>query len=140
MILFDTDTVTYFFHGDKNVCRKVDKVGDEVLAITLITRYEMLRGRADNLLKAADKVELRKAVDRFRRTEQEISRFEVVGFDEYAIEKFEKLRIEKKLKKMGRADMLIACIALANNALLVTRNTRDFENVVGLRMENWVDE
>lgn len=40
---------------------------------------------------------------------------------------------------MGRADMLIACIALAHNALLVTRNTKDYKNVAGLRLDNWVD-
>jgi predicted nucleic acid-binding protein len=40
---------------------------------------------------------------------------------------------------MGRPDMLIACIALAHDALLVTRNTKDYKGIAGLRMENWVD-
>ena len=38
-----------------------------------------------------------------------------------------------------RADLLIACIALAQDALLVTGNTKDYKDVAGLRIENWVD-
>jgi tRNA(fMet)-specific endonuclease VapC len=43
------------------------------------------------------------------------------------------------LRKIGRADLLIACIALANGATFATRNVRDFKLVPGLRVENWVD-
>ena len=45
----------------------------------------------------------------------------------------------KKLKKSGRADLLIAAITLANRATLVTRNEKDFRQVPGLQVENWVD-
>jgi tRNA(fMet)-specific endonuclease VapC len=43
------------------------------------------------------------------------------------------------LNKVGRADLLIASIALANRATLVTRNRRHFEKVPGLMVVNWVD-
>jgi predicted nucleic acid-binding protein len=49
------------------------------------------------------------------------------------------LRKQKKLK-LRRPDLLIACIALAHKALLVTRNTKDFEKVSGLRLANWADD
>jgi tRNA(fMet)-specific endonuclease VapC len=41
--------------------------------------------------------------------------------------------------KIGRADLLVASIALANRATLVTRNLRHFREVPGLSLENWVD-
>ena len=34
--------------------------------------------------------------------------------------------------------MLIAAHARAENLVIVTNNTRDFERVVGLQLENWV--
>jgi len=139
MILLDTDTATHFSYGNANVRQKIEQVDDEELAIAIITRNEILRGRADSLLKAANEEELRKAAERFRQTEALLSDFLVVSFDDSAIGHFGRLRKQKNLKKMGRADLLIACIALANNARLVTRNTKDYTGVTGLRIENWVD-
>ena len=139
MILLDTDTVTHFSYGNENVRRRVEAAGDEELAITIITRNEVLRGRAESLLKAADEEELRKAVERFRQAEELLADFLEVGLDENSLKNFGRLRKQRNLKKMGRADMLIACIALAHDALLVTRNTKDYKDIAGLRMENWVD-
>jgi tRNA(fMet)-specific endonuclease VapC len=139
MILFDTDTFTYLSYGNENIRHKMEETGDEQFAIAVITRAEVLRGRTDSLLKAANEEELRKAAERFGQTEELLADFLVVGIDDNAIQRFGKLIMQKNLKKMGRPDMLIACIALANDALLVTRNTKDYERVAGLRMANWVD-
>jgi tRNA(fMet)-specific endonuclease VapC len=38
---------------------------------------------------------------------------------------------------IGPHDLLIAAIALANNLTLITRNTREFRRVDGLRLEDW---
>jgi predicted nucleic acid-binding protein len=139
MIILDTDTMTHFSYGKGNVRQRVESVGeDEQLAVTLITWHELLRGRADSLLKAADEEELRKAMERFRQTEAMLADFLVLPVDDGAVQQFGRLRKDKKLKKIGRADLLIACIALAQDALLATRNTKDFSLVPGLRIENWV--
>jgi len=52
---------------------------------------------------------------------------------------FDSLRKNKKLKKIGRRDLLIAAISLAERATLVTRNLKDFRHVPGLQVENWAD-
>jgi len=41
---------------------------------------------------------------------------------------------------VGDNDIYIAVFCLLNGYTLVTRNTKDFENVAGLRQVNWVDE
>lgn len=63
----------------------------------------------------------------------------VVPFDTQAAEHFERLRHLPGLRKIGRADLLIASIALAHRATLVTRNVRHFRPIAGLTVENWID-
>src|SRR5689334_13428861 len=99
MILLDTDTLTHFSYGNANVRRKIEGVGDEELAITVITRNEILRGRAENLLKAANEEELRKAAERLRQAEELLSDFVVVGLDDNSIQHFGRLRKQRNLKK-----------------------------------------
>ena len=40
---------------------------------------------------------------------------------------------------IGGNDLWIACHALADDCILVTNNTREFERVDGLKLENWAD-
>ena len=91
------------------------------------------------MLKAANEDELKKAIERFRLSEEMLADFLIVSIDDAAVEQFGQLRKNRKLRKIGRADLLIACIVLAHDALLVTRNEKDFELVAGLRTDNWVD-
>ena len=73
------------------------------------------------------------------KAERELLEFTIVPFDKASGSDFDRLRQNKKHGKMGRNDLLIACIALANRATLVTRNVKDFQLVPGLRLENWAD-
>jgi tRNA(fMet)-specific endonuclease VapC len=63
----------------------------------------------------------------------------VVSLDEAAAVQFDRLRMVRSLRKVGRADLLIASIILANRATPVTRNLRHFKQVPGLIVTNWVD-
>jgi len=62
-----------------------------------------------------------------------------VPFDQHAVAEFDRLQAIRSLRKIGRADLLIASIALANQAILVTRNLRHFKQVPQLVVVNWVD-
>jgi predicted nucleic acid-binding protein len=100
---------------------------------------EVLNGRVANIRTAANRDELQKAMERFLASESLLDSFIRPDTNEATGEHFERLLKHTKAKKMKRGDMLIASIALANDALLVTRNVNDFKDVPGLRMENWVD-
>jgi tRNA(fMet)-specific endonuclease VapC len=102
-------------------------------------KIEALRGRHEWLLKAEDGTQLLRAQQGLMHTLRHLALFSIVMFDESAAEEFDHLRQNKKLKKVGRADLLIAAIALANRATLVTRNQKDFRQVPGLPIENWAD-
>ena len=137
MILLDTDTLSLLFVGHARVCKRLESANDEV-AITIVTRIEVLQGRFDYLLKAADGAELSTAQSRLEQSERDLSSLVVVPVDEVAARTFDRLRNDKPLRKIGRADLLIASIALAQRATLVTRNVRHFRQISGLLVENWV--
>lgn len=141
MIVLDSDILTLYSYGHGNVLRHYDSVPEaELIAITVVTRMEVLKGRTESLLKAADEAQLQIATERLQKTEEMLEDFLLLHVDETAVRHFGVLRKQKKLNKMKRPDMLIACIALAQDALLVTRNTKDFEKVAGLLLANWADD
>ena len=141
MIILDTDIATLLSYGktDKLNKRIATLHKSEKLALTIITRMEMLDGRIASVKKAADKDELRVAMERFLQTERLLVSFRRLNVDNAGLTHFESLLKGKKTRKMRRTDMLIACIALAHKTLLVTRNVNDYKNVPGLPVENWAD-
>lgn len=137
--LLDTDALTHLAAAHPRVTRQFDEAAGHDVGTTIITKVEMPRGRYDFVLKAADEGELLRAQDLLLRTEEFLSGLLVVPFDEAAGSHFARLRSMKGLKKVGRTDLLIACIVLAHGATLVSRNLRHFRLVPGLTVINWVD-
>ncbi len=138
MIVFDSDIFTLFAYGHEKVKKRHDEA-DDVFAVTVVTWIEVLKGRTDSMLKAATEKELRVAAERMWHTATVLNDFAMLPVDDAAIAQFGKLSRHKRLAKMRRADMLIACIALGRQARLVTRNLREFKDVPGLKPENWAD-
>ena len=57
-------------------------------------------------------------------------------FDHYAKEK---ARLAIAGTPTGDFDLLIGCTSVAKKMVMVTQNTKDFENIKGIRLENWID-
>lgn len=138
MKVLDTDTYSLLTTGHEKVKARV-AVTREAITITIITRIEALQGRFSFLLKAADAAELVRAQHWLRQTEAELARLPALPIDEAAAAEFDRLKSLPGLKKIGRNDLLIAAITLANKAALATRNLKDFRKVPGLQIENWAD-
>ena len=139
MHLLDTDTLTHLYAGHPQVVAHMRAVDDPVVGTTIITKSELLRGRIDFLLKAATSAERLRAQQWFTRTEELLAQILVVPFDAHAAALFDQVRTTKAYRKLGRADLLIASIVLANRATLVTRNVRHFTPIHGITVVNWVD-
>ena len=139
MYLLDTDTVTHLHSGNTNVINRLENLQDEEVAITIVTKLEILRGRIDYLLKAFSGSDLLKAQELFSRSETLLNQLLVILIDPNAANQFDRLQDISKFRKIGRSDLLIASIALANQARLVTRNLRHFRQIPHLFLENWVD-
>ena len=70
--------------------------------------------------------------------------YEILPFDDFAASIYSDLisRLQTKGKLPQKMDLMIASTAIANNLILVTRNTSDFQaikEVSNLMIENWFD-
>ena len=139
MHILDTDTLTHLHAGHPNVAQHLQALSDADVGTTLITKIELLRGRFEYLLKASDGSDLLRAQERLLRTEELLAQIRVVPFDEQSVAVFERFRVHRRFRKVGRADLLVASIALVHNATLVTRNLRHFRQFPRLSVTNWVD-
>ena len=129
-VLLDTDTLSLLMRKNEKVIQNVTAYLEvfPCLFVSRITVFEVLNG-----LKAKD---AEKQLERFRafleaNQIKEVTETSVeVSSDAYA-------KLKKAGKHSGHNDLLIAGIAMANNLVLVTNNTKDFENIEGLELENW---
>jgi len=64
----------------------------------------------------------------------------VLDFDAACAERFGKERgtLLKQGISVSRMDMMIASVALLHNLTLVTHNTADYQNIPGLRLDDWL--
>ena len=139
MHLLDTDILTYVHAGHPRVVERLRQLADPDVGTTIVTKIELLRGRFDFVLKAANGSELLRAQQLLVRTEELLAQILIVPMDAASAVQFDRLRVIKRLRKIGRADLLISSIALAHRATLVTRNVRHFKQVPGLSVTNWMD-
>jgi tRNA(fMet)-specific endonuclease VapC len=68
---------------------------------------------------------------------QEVS---VLDFDAACAERFgqERGSLLKQGISVSRLDLLIGCAALVHKLTLVTHNTADYQNIPGLRLDDWL--
>jgi len=99
------------------------------LGISSITAAELMYGAQ----KSQRPVENQKAVEQF------LLPLMVADFDSDAARCCGQIRayLERIGKPIGALDLLIAAQALQLDVPVVTNNTREFERIPGLRLENW---
>lgn len=104
------------------------QVGD--IGISTITLAELQHGVA----RSRDRERNQAAVLMFS------APLEILEFDRAAAEVYGHVRaqLETEGRSIGAMDTLIAAHALSLDAILVTNNTREFDRVTGLRVEDWV--
>lgn len=64
-----------------------------------------------------------------------INKITLLDFEQLAHDCYKEL-IRQKVR-IGTRDLRIAAITLSRNAILVTRNNKDFSKVPNLRIEDW---
>lgn len=139
MILLDTDhlSVLQSKPSDRRnrLVARMAVERAEVFAAPIVAIEEQLRGWLASLAKER---QIRRQIVPYRELGKLFdfyTAFQIIPFDEAAAGQFESFGGIR----VGIADRKIAAISLAQRALLLTANRRDFERVPGLRFENWMD-
>ncbi len=120
----------------------IDRVSWDKIFLPSVVVAESWRGR----LRQADAVPWAKPEQaifphkKLHETHDLMSQFRVVPFDEEAAEELSRLQKKVKRQKKRHADMMIAAMTLSNHFVLVTRNERDFADLLLTQhIENWID-
>jgi len=142
MILLDTDHLTVLMYPESEqhdrLTERMRNSDDSDFASTIINAEEMLRGWLAEINRRRTPRQQIPAYDRLLQLLTFLRPFKLIGLDERAAAEFDRLR--KAIVRIGSMDLKIACIALVQDALLLSANVRDFQQVPRLRVENWSKE
>lgn len=128
--VLDTDHVSLLLKRHPEVSRRVISVGADV-AVSIVTVQELFNGWVVRINNTRDVEDVVRLYGKFSQTVALFRRVRVLDFDKKAGETFEQLvkSYPNLSKQRLQKDMRIAATALALDAVVVTRNYRDFSQV-----------
>ena len=140
MILLDTDHLTVLKYPESPACARLTSrmaaSSDPDFATTIVNVEEQMRGWLAAIRRHNDP---HRQIISYRRLSHafiQLREWPIAEWNEPAASHFTRLRAAGN--RIGSQDLKIACIALANDALLLSANLRDFEQVPGLHVEDWL--
>jgi tRNA(fMet)-specific endonuclease VapC len=134
-VLLDTDHISLHERGHLLLRARLASFPPEEVAVSVVTVEEMLRGRLAILARRTEGEARVHAYTKLLETVRFFSTIPVVSFDMACEQQFQTLRTLRL--RVGSRDLRIAATALVHHVVLVTRNRRDFEQVPGLRLDDW---
>lgn len=130
MFLLDTNVLSALVREPQGVvAQRIALVGESNICTSIIVAAELRYG-------AAKRGSARLA----RQLDIILAAMDIVPFESPMDRTYADLRntLERRGRPIGGNDLIIAAQALALEAALVTDNWKEFEQVPGLKLENWV--
>ena len=132
--MLDTNICAFWLRDKYDVKYRVNEVGMENCYISEITIAELKYGKEYGKLKGGPKYKDQKL-------EEFLDNINVLPIapivDLYGVEK---ARLRVAGTPTSDYDLLIGCTAVAENMVMVTQNVKDFKNIKGIKIENWIPE
>jgi tRNA(fMet)-specific endonuclease VapC len=127
--LLDTNICIYVLKRQPAALREKFNMHAQHLCLSSVTLAELLYG-AEKSAKPAGNLAV---IENFA------SRLVVLPFEEKAAAHYGQIRadLERRGTPIGPYDLMIAGHARSEGLVVVTHNTREFERVEGLRVEDW---
>lgn len=139
MFILDADHLSHLGDPTPTGMRLLQRLSNaaQPVAATIVSVEEDLRGWLAQIRNAATADREIAAYGRFQQRVEFFADWMILPWDADAVASL--ARIRSQGVRIGTQDLRIAAIALAHDAMLLTRNTVDFKKVPGLRFENWLD-
>ncbi|GAB1433786.1 type II toxin-antitoxin system VapC family toxin [Spirochaetota bacterium] len=131
MYLLDTNICIYIINNNpKSIVEQIKKFKPAEIKLSAISLAELEYGISKSMYREKNRMALVNFV----------SAFDILPFDDTDAEVFGLIRadLENKGQVIGSYDMQIAAQAISRNLTLITNNTREFERIKGLRLDNWL--
>jgi tRNA(fMet)-specific endonuclease VapC len=129
-VLLDTNICIAFLTGrDPKVTKRLTSLEREDVVLCSVVKAELIYGARASERVAAN----------LQRLERFFAPLASLPFGDEAAESYGVIRaqLRREGRPIGGNDLMIAAIAFANDATLVTRNDAEFRRVGGLRVEVW---
>jgi tRNA(fMet)-specific endonuclease VapC len=140
--ILDTNHLRAYEYFQPDVMARITAIGLANIALTGITVEEQMQGWL-KAIKSASQAPLPKRAERFswaygglRMSVQMMGQFEILDFSMTAYDRF--LAFRRQGIRILTHDLQIAAIAIDVGRVVATQNLRDFEQVPGLQVENWL--
>ena len=131
--MLDTNICAFWLRDKYDVKYRVNEVGMENCYISEITVAELKYGKEYGKLKGGPKYKDQKLDEFFN----DINVLPIAPiFDLYGVEK---ARLRMAGTPTSDYDLLIGCTAVIEDMVMVTQNVKDFKNIKGIKIENWID-
>ena len=130
MYLLDANTCIQFLNGTSlSIKEKFIQLSANEIILCSIVKAELLYG-----VRHSQRVEAN-----LLRLQQFFAPLTSLPFDDRCAEEYAQIRadLSRQGNLIGPNDLLIAAIARAHDAILVTNNVGEFGRVVNLRIEDW---
>ena len=130
LYLLDTNVIVIYLNERSLILReRLEAIAPEDIAVCSVVKFELFYGsmRSGNPLR------------NLARQQEFFNLFVSLPLDDTAATKAAEIRtnLAELGTPIGPYDLLIAAIAIVNNLILVTHNTREFERVSELKFEDW---
>lgn len=140
MLVLDTDHMTFLQRRSTSneglrLIHRLEQRQNDPSVTTIITYEEHSRGWLAYVARAKTRFQRVTAYAQLAAHARAYAKTTPLEFDDLAARKFEELK--KAYPGIGTHDLKIAAITLVHNAVLLSRNLKDFTKISGLRVEDW---
>jgi tRNA(fMet)-specific endonuclease VapC len=140
MIILDTDHMSELQYPNSvrgaHLVGRLSAVEDSQLATTIVTYEEQMRGWLASINKQPAGISQVEAYTSLLEVVQTYLGWIILPFDRLAAEQFHRLRSQRI--RISTMDLKIAAIVLRQGATLLSANLRDFRQIPGLAVEDWL--